>query len=462
MHAHKRKLRRNGLGRGAVVMAFLALASLARADTPGPATQPASAPSGETRAPAPQRFSVHGQGTVISQVHDAFTFPYEGPNSLPRHEGWKTSVTGTLFLGARLWEGSGLYFNPEVAGGEGFGGVKGVAGFPNGEIPRVGTPEPEPYVARLYFQQVFGLGGPREKVEDQQNQVAGYRDVSRVTVYLGKMSAVDFFDNNAYSHDPRSQFQNWALMDNGAWDYPADTRGYTIGGVVELNQANWALRYGAFAMPKEANGSTLDSHIPQALGQVVEFEQRWAIHDHPGTARVLGFANTANMGDYREAIDNPRPTGPDITVTRTYSTKYGFGLSAEQELLPGLGAFARLGWNDGHTESWAFTEIDRTASLGLSLKGDRWHRPDDVVAVAGVVNGLSRDHRDYLAAGGLGFLLGDGRLHYGYEQIAEAYYLIKLADHVFITGDLQFIINPGYNRDRGPVTVGGVRVHVEF
>jgi high affinity Mn2+ porin len=232
--------------------------------------------------------------------------------------------------------------------------------------------------------------------------------------------------------------------------------------VVELNRPNWALRYGAFAEPKKANGGTLDAHVPQALGQVIELEERWAIHDHPGAVRVLGYANLARMGNYREAIDHPGPSGPDVALTRTYSTKYGFGLSAEQELLPGLGAFGRLGWNDGHTESWAFTEIDRTASLGLSLRGDRWHRPDDVVAIAALVNGISKDHRDYLAAGGLGFLLGDGRLHYGYEEIAEAYYLIKLADHVFVSADLQFIENPGYNRDRGPVTVGGLRVHVEF
>ena len=443
-------------------LASLAASICIAADTPGPATQPAAAPSAEQSGTAPERFSIHAQATVISQAHNAFHSPYEGPNSLPRHEGWKTSVTGTVFLGARLWEGGAIYFNPEIAGGEGLGGVHGIAGFPNGEIERVGNPAPQPYVARLYFQQVFGLGGEREKVEGQQNQLAGYRDVSRLTVTLGKMSAVDFFDNNAYSHDPRSQFENESLMDNGAWDYPADTRGYAIGGVVELNQPNWALRYGAFTEPKTANGATFDAHVPQALGQAIELEERWTIHDHPGAVRLLGFANLAHMGNYREAIDHPGPAGPEVALTRTYSAKYGFGLSAEQELLPGLGAFGRLGWNDGHTETWAFTEIDRTASLGLSLRGDRWHRPDDVVAIAAVVNGISKDHRDYLAAGGLGFLLGDGRLHYGYEEIGEAYYLMKLSDHLFVSADLQFIENPGYNRDRGPVTVGGVRVHVEF
>ncbi len=438
------------------------------ADTPGPATQPTSAPSSERQPsipapPQPERFSLHAQTTVISEEHDVFHAPYSGANSLPRDEGWKTSVTGTLFLGARLpWPGGEFYFDPEIAGGEGFGGVRGIAGFPNGEIPRVGTPEPEPYVARLFYRQDFGFGGEKEKVEGQQNQLAGSRDVRRLTVILGKVAATDFFDNNAYSHDPRTQFSNWALMSNGAWDYPADTRGYTIGGVVEFNQPNWSLRYGAFAEPKEANGGTLDSHIPKALGHVLEFEQRWNWDKRPGAVRLLAFGNTAKMGNYRKAIDHPGPHGPDVTATRTFSAKYGFGLSAEQSVTNVVGLFGRAGWNDGHTESWAFTEIDQTLSAGASVKGNRWHRPDDVVALAAVVNGISKDHRDYLKAGGNGFLLGDGRLNYGYEEIAEAYYLFKVAEHVFVTGDAQFIDHPAYNRDRGPVFVGGVRAHIEF
>jgi high affinity Mn2+ porin len=453
----------------AVLMA--AARTVLAGEVASPATQPSTQPalgarelengaSGQQKA---ERWSAHAQATVISMAHDVFHAPYSGLNSLPRDEGWKTSVTGTLFLAARTpWEGGSVYFDPEVAGGEGFGGVKGVAGFPNGEIPRVGTPEPEVYVARLYYQQDFGFGGEKQWVESQQHQLAGYRSESRLTVALGKLAATDFFDNNSYSHDPRTQFENWALMSNGAWDYPADTRGYTLGGVVELNTPHWSLRYGGFAEPKESNGSTLDSHIPQALGNVIEFEQRWNWQKRPGVLRLLAFVNTAHMGNYREAIDRPGPSGPDVTSTRTYSTKYGFGLNFEQAVTDDLGVFARLGWNDGHTESWAFTEIDQTVSVGMSLKGSSWRRPEDVVGLAAAVNGISNDHRDYLAAGGYGFLIGDGKLSYSVEGIAEAYYLFKLAQHVFITGDIQYIQNPAYNRDRGPVFVGGLRAHIEF
>ncbi len=417
---------------------------------------PASTPDVES-------FTLHGQTTVITQWHDIFPAPYSGPLSLMRDESAKTSITGTLFTGMRLpWEGAAIYFDPEIAGGNGLSGVAGIASFPNGEIPRVGTPEPEPYVARAYYQQVFGLGGEKEKVAPDQNQLAGYRDTRRITIWLGKFAATDFFDNNSYSHDPRTQFMNWSLMDDTAWDYPADTRGYTLGGVVEYNEPAWAIRYGVFEEPKVANGGTLDGHVPQSLANVLEFEKRWTVGERAGVIRVMGFANMAHMGNYRRAIDNPGPNGPDVTVTRTYSTKYGFSLSAEQAITADLGIWGRAGWNDGHTESWAFTEVDRSASLGISLKGSKWGRPDDVLGFAGAVSGLSQDHRDYLANGGLGFIIGDGQLNYAPEEIVETYYLIKVTEHISVTPDMQFIDNPAYNSDRGPVFVAGVRVHAEF
>lgn len=433
--------------------------------TATPAAPPVEAPAEAVPAKTDvEKFSVHGQATVVTQKHDVFHAPYSGQNSLPKHEGEKTSVTATLFFGLRTpWDGGAIYFDPEGAGGQGLGGVTGIAGFPNGEIPRVSTPEFRPYVARLYYQQIFDLGGEKKHVDSDQNQLAGFLPERRITVTAGKFSVVDFFDGNAYSHDPRTQFLNWSLMDQGAWDYPADTRGYTEGVVVEYNEPAWAIRYAGVAVPTTANGATLDDRIPRRMAHALEFEDRYTLGTHPGTVRVLGYLNAAHMGSYREALFESRGMTPDITRTRADRIKYGFSLNLEQEITPDFGVFSRLGWNDGHTETWAFTEIDRSASLGFSLKGTRWQRPDDVVGIGGVLNGISKEHREYLAAGGLGFIIGDGRLpHYGLEKIVEGYYMLKVTEHVFVTGDLQLVVNPAYNRDRGPVFIGGVRVHAAF
>jgi high affinity Mn2+ porin len=464
----------NHLLAGAIVLALaicIACPSAAFATDAGPttrastqaielATQPATAaaPGGDI-----EKYNVHAQATIITQWHDVFPAQYTGPHSLLTDESAKTSVTATLFMGLRMpWEGGAIYFDPEVAGGEGFSNVEGIASFPNGDISHVGTPDPEPYVARAYYQQIFGLGGEKQRVESDQNQLAGYQDAKRITVWLGKFAATDFFDNNTYSHDPRTQFMNLSLMDNTAWDYPADARGYTMGGVVEYNEPDWAIRYGAFQEPAVANGGTLDPHFPQAVGNAWELEDRWSLKDQPGVIRLLGYLNLAHMGNYREAIANPGPSGPDITLSRTYSAKYGFGISAEQAINADLGIWARAGWNDGQTESWAFTEVDDMGSLGISLKGTKWGRPDDVVGLAGAVAGLSDAHKDYLAAGGVGFIIGDGKLSYAPEEVLETYYNCKIADHVFVTPDFQFINNPAYNSDRGPVAILSLRVHIEF
>jgi high affinity Mn2+ porin len=309
---------------------------------------------------------------------------------------------------------------------------------------------------------VFGLGGDQEKVESDENQLAGYQDARRITVWLGKIAAPDFFDNNTYSHDPRTQFMNESLMDDSAWDYPADTRGYTIGGVIEYNEPAWAIRYGVFQEPHTANGGTLDPHVPQALGQAVELENRWSLKDQPGVIRTMAYANVAHMGNYREAIAEAGPGGiPNIALARTYDVKYGFSISAEQAITSDLGIWGRGGWNNGQTESWAFTEVDDLGSLGISLKGTAWHRPDDVFGFAGAIAGLSDAHKDYLAAGGLGFIIGDGQLSYAPEEVLETYYNCKIADGIFITPDAQFINNPAYNSARGPVGIFGLRVHVE-
>jgi len=375
-------------------------------------------------------FDFHFQATTITQTHGPFDAAYSGANSLPPLRETDTSLTATLFLTVH-YKGATLEIDPELAGGAGFGGVVGIAGFPNGEIPRVGKPAPTPYLARLSFKQT----------------------VSRFTWTIGKFAASDFFDNNAYSHDPRTQFENWALMYNGAWDYPADTRGYTFGFVQELSLGKSVLRAGTFLEPEQANQMHLDRHLAASHSEAFEWQQKYS---SGGTIRALAFLNHANMGTYRDA-------GTDVVATRKAGTlKYGFGLNLEQRLTPNIGIFSRWGWNDGRTESWAFTEIDRTAAAGLSIRGGRWRRPADRLGFGVAANAISGDHRAYLARGGYGFLLGDGKLtHAGRESGFEAFYAWRALRGVTITPGFQVILNPAYNRDRGPVVVATVRCHLE-
>jgi high affinity Mn2+ porin len=418
-------------------------------------------------APANDWNSIHGQATMIDQYHGRFTSPYQGPFSLSPNSENRTSLTSTLFLDARLWE-FGHYsaegvFNPELAGGRGFSGVNGIAGFTNGEITRVGQPQPTPYIARAILRQTWGLGGEQETAEDTANQIAGKRDVGRFTLSVGKFAFTDFFDNNVYSHDPRTQFMNWSMMYNGAWDYPANVRGYTYGLVAELNEKFWAVRYGLTAEPVVANGAPLDPRFASAHGQALEWEGRWGLEEdeHPGHLRLLAFLNRADMGNYGDAL-RLTPVNPDVTATRAYRYKYGFGISFDQELTRDLGAWARVGWNDGHSEAWAFTPIDRSLAGGLLLKGRRWARPDDTIGLGVVANGLAKSHREYLAAGGFDFNIGDGRLNYAWERTVETYYRAAVTKNMFLTFDYQYVINPAYNRDRGPVSVYSVNAHIEF
>ena len=364
--------------------------------------------------------------------------------------------------GWRLWPGAELYLDGEGAAGKGVSSVLGLAGAPNGETYRVGNPEFRASMARAWVRQTFELGGDKQKVEADAHQLGGSRDSRRVVLHAGKFSVMDVFDANAYAHDPRSQFLNWTLMGQGAWDYPADTRGYTWGFAAEFYWDAWAFRYGRFAEPVEANQLEMDHGFARAHGDVVELEHDHAIGGRPGAVRLMAYRNTTRMGDYRLSLAAV-PTAPDITATRAYGRiKQGWGLNLEQALTDDLGAFARWSWDDGHTESWAFTEVDRSASMGLSLRGSGWHRPQDRIGLAFVQNGLSADHRDYLAAGGLGFLLGDGRLNYQPERICEAYYALALGRFFTASLDAQRIWNPGYNQDRGPVNLWALRLHAQF
>jgi high affinity Mn2+ porin len=372
-----------------------------------------------------------------------------------------TTETATLFLDTRLWHGADLVFNPEISGGHGFSGTSGLGGFSNGEATRVGVPEPTPYIARLFVRQTWGLDGEREKVEDGPNQIAGIRDINRFTIIVGKLAATDIADDNVYSHDPRTQFKDWAIMYNGSWDYPANVRGYTYGVALDFNTVFWPLHYGIFAEPKFANGAPLDPKFIDANGQILELQENYRICDLPGKFREWFYLNHAHMGKYSEALDE-MPVNPDITLTRAYRFKYGFGFNVEQEITRDLGVFLRTGWSDGRTESFAFTAIDETLTAGLSLKGRAWHRPNDVVGLAGVINGLSRAHRDYLSAGGLDFIIGDGQLNYAPEEILELYYNIQLRQGIFVTFEGDGVNNPAYNADRSPVMIGSIRVHFEY
>jgi high affinity Mn2+ porin len=406
-------------------------------------------------------WSIHAQTTFIEQGYPSFRSPYTGENSLFGGSQARNTWTVTAYVGRKLWDGGEIFFNPELTQGFGLSDTRGLGGFPNGEAQKSGFPLPHPNVARFFLRQTFGLGGEQEKVEDDLNSIAGKRDVSRVTLTAGKLAVTDFFDDNTYSHDPRTTFLNWSIWGSGAYDYPADTVGYTYGGVAELNQKSWALRAGYFAMPRVSNVNQFDGEFPNHGGAVVELETRYALFSQPGKLRLLGFLNRDYSGSYRETLDNPA-LNLDITQTRRTREKYGYAVNVEQAITSELGAFARWSWNDGKNEIMAFTDIDASLSGGAVLKGAKWGRPDDKIGVGGAINGLSVDHRDFIAAGGLGPLIGDGRLNYQTERIIEAFYAVSLYKDVALTFDYQFIVNPAYNADRGPVSIYAVRLRGQY
>ena len=420
-----------------------------------------------------QNLSEHFQLTVISQSHSGFSVPYKGRNSLADStEVGSSSVTATLFLGKKLWKGAAFYFNPEISGGAGLSYSLGVAGALNGETYRIGDPEPKVSVARAYLQQTFSIGKTVYiDVEDDVNQVKDRVPESRITVTAGKFAISDFYDKNPYSHDPRSQFFNWSLMSNGAWDYPANTKGYTLGLIVELIKPTWAVRLSSVAIPKMANQSVLEYDITKTHSETLEIEKSWAINKHPGTVRLLASSTFSRAPSYNDGIKALATN--DIHILNVISgdelgnnfdgRKLGLGINANQELTSQIGLFLRGGWNDGTHATWAFTEIDQTFSAGLSVKGEKWGRGEDVCGIAGVVNGISAEHQAFLKAGGYGFIIGDGNLNYGTEKIIEAFYNLKLTKACWLTTDYQFVTNPGYNKDRsGPVHVFGIRGHIQF
>jgi high affinity Mn2+ porin len=413
------------------------------------------------------RFWVSGQINVILQWHPSFSAKYSGDNSLRARGENATSRVLTLYTGIQLTKTTEILVDVESAGGRGISDAFGLGGFTNLDVVRNPTLGSTPYLARAMLHQIIPLSGQTSESERGPLSLATQLPVRRLEIRAGKFGTADFFDVNSAGSDSHLQFMNWTVDNNGAYDYAADTRGYTVGVLVEYQDRNWGLRFGECLMPKVANGIELDWNLHRARGENLELELRHSlVRKRTGVVRLLAYANHANMGSYREAINafRPGPGGvPDIEASRRQGrVKYGFGMNIEQEIAKGITVFGRLGWNEGHHESFAYTEVDNTVEFGSALSGAIWHRKFDRVGVAFVSNGISKDHSDYLALGGKGFLLGDGALTYGREQIFESYYTAHMWRGVFGSLDLQYITNPGYNRDRGPAVVPAIRMHLEF
>ncbi len=449
-------------------------------ETSVPADLPGSARTGlspaEGRADGAERFwDWHLQNTDIVQGYPAIPAKYSGPNSLPQGGETRETISLDLFFGVRLWPGAEAHLDGLMWQGFGLGNTFGVEGFPNGEAFKLGSGVPNGTIARLFIRQTLGFGGGEEDVPADQLTLGGRQDVTRLTLTLGRFSPKDIFDKNAYANDPRTQFMNWSLMANEAWDYPADALGYTTGFAVELQQPEWALRYGFFQLADVPNGLTAedqylkwphvgsanDGPLLESWGMVTEGERHYTIGRHPGVLRLLAYLNHANMGRYQTAINDPtRPV--DIPATRAGRFKFGFGLNWEQEIMKNVGFFSRVGWSDGRSEAWVFSDVDYTATAGISVKGEAWGRSGDTFGWAGVANDIAPAHRKFFAAGGTGILAGDGALSYGWEKLLEVYYDFKICPGTHATLDYQFITNPAFNRDRGPVSIFGARLHWEF
>jgi len=448
--------RRGRLSLPAPVLALAAGLALARAGA-GQEAAPAAEPAHD------ERFGLHFQLTTVTQAHPAFDAAYSGRNSLSPDSEHETTVTSTLAAGARLTRGTEIYVDGELSGGSGLSHALGVAGFPNGESFRVGDAQPRIYLARAFLRQTIAAGEETESVPSEANQLGGERPVRRWTFTVGKLGISDLFDDNDWSHDPRSQFLNWADWTAGAWDYPADTRGYTWLAAVEYDAKECTVRFAAAAEPKEANGLEIDKNLRESHSFVLELDHAYALAGREGVARFIVFYNRARMRSYRDAVSQAGSEPPDVTSTRQPGrTKWGGVLNFQQSLGEGLGLFVRGSLNDGRNEAWAYAEIDRSVTVGVVRKAPVSSRPRDETGLAMIVNGLSAPHRDYLAAGGYGFMIGDGRLDYGLEEIAELYYQASIIKGVWFTPDYQFVRHPAYNRDRGPVHVFGLRLHVEL
>lgn len=403
---------------------------------------------------------LHLQSTYLHQSKPAFPSPYAGPKSLGAARAGSYSVTGTAFIGVRAGEGLEIYFNPEATSGVPFSQLQGTGGFTNGELARTSGPEPTLYLARAFLRRTWNLSGEYEEQASEANQVKTRYAAERFVLTAGVVSVLDVFDAVDYSRDARTQFMNWASLTYGAWDFPADARGYTRGIAGEYITPRYSLRAGRFAMPSQSNGLTLDGRMGRHFGDVAEAEIPFKLAGREAVARVMAFRNRAVMGSFDDAISVGGV--PDLANVRRLQSKSGVGAGVQAELAENVGSYVRAAWNDGKTETFAFTEIDRSVSGGLLAKGERWSRAGDSAGAAIYLNGLGRAHRSYLAAGGQGFFLGDGRLNYASEKIVEVFYSLHLGGRAWLSGGYQRIANPGYNQDRGPANFYSLRFHTNL
>jgi high affinity Mn2+ porin len=440
-----------------------------------------AAPSAKDTAaaakPGADYLSFHGQATVTEQGYPAIRSPYQGSNSLPGGGQGRETGDLTLFAGVRLWQGAEFWANPEIDQGFGLANTHGVAGFPSAEAYKLGDAYPYARVQRYFLRQTIDLGGATEKVEADQNQFAGSTTANRLVLTVGKFGIVDIFDTNKYANNPKSDFLNWSAINAGTFDYAGDGWGFTYGAAAEWYQGRWTLRGGIFDLSATPAGgvSPLGSSLDPTFKNfeiVGEIEERHNLWGQPGKLKVTGYLEEGRMGSYEDAVALALATGlpANINAVRKYQSRPGVSMNLEQQVTADIGVFARAGWADPKVEPWDFTDIDRTVELGVSVSGKQWGRPDDRVGVAGIFNDISNAHIAFFNAGGLGILVGDGDLIYpqpglpnpGWEKILEAYYSYALSSSTKVTFDYQFIDNPGYNTDRGPVNVFSGRLHWQF
>jgi high affinity Mn2+ porin len=413
-------------------------------------------------------YSLHGQATYVLQYKNKFNSPYAGDKSLlsTGDVGKSYTVTVTPFMGVRLWQGAEVFYNPEAAEGVPFSNLSGLGGFTNGEMQRGNLVPMQFYNARAFIRQTIGLGGGVEHIEDGPNQIKGNVDKRRVTLTYGWVSALDYFDSNRYSHDPRTQFLNWSIMAAGAYDFAANGRGYTYGVVGEYFDEGWTLRLARLAMPKSPNGMSLDYQLTQQYGDTVEVEHEHKLLGQDGAVRLLLFQNRGIMAKFSDAVNQAQQGGyspPNILTSRTgYQQKWGYVINAEQAMFDDVGVFARWSWNNGQSETEAFTDISRSLSAGTSIKGSFWRRPDDTYGLAFSFNGISSSQINYLSQGGSTMFIGDGKIAYQGERILETYYSVNLFKGAYLSADYQYIQNPAYNSNRGPVSFFGLRAHFEL